>query len=207
MNSTPIDDHRNAPAALGFRVHSGWAAAVAISLDRKSPVVVDRRRIEMADRKKHESVQPYHRAAELDLKKAELFIRSCLDQATRMASEALREMTGHLDENGYRTVGSGILQASGRPATTLAATLASHAMIHTAEGEHFREAIAQASEQSDLPVTKVKERELYPRAEANLALPANELAATIARLGKTVGPPWRQDEKLAALIAWLVVVK
>ena len=53
----------------------------------------------------------------------------------------------------------------------------------------------------------MKERELYPRAEANLALPANELAATIARLGKTVGPPWRQDEKLAALIAWLVVVK
>jgi hypothetical protein len=116
-------------------------------------------------------------------------------------------MIGHLDENGYRAIGAGILQASGRPATILAATLASHAMIHTAEGEHFREAIAHASQQSDLPVTKVKERELYARAEADLALTANELAAIIARLGKTVGPPWRQDEKLAALIAWLVVVK
>jgi hypothetical protein len=195
------------PAALGFRVHSGWAAAVAISLDQRSPIVIDRRRIEMADRNQHESVQPYHRAAELDLKKAELFVRSCLDQATRLASEALRGMIGHLNENGYRAIGSGILQASGRPATTLAATLASHAMIHTAEGEHFRQAVACASEQCDLPVTRVKERELYARAEAGLALPANEVAATIARLGKTVGPPWRQDEKLAALIAWLVVVQ
>jgi hypothetical protein len=44
------------PAALGFRVHSGWAAAVAISLDQRSPVAIDRRRIEMADRKKHESL-------------------------------------------------------------------------------------------------------------------------------------------------------
>jgi hypothetical protein len=195
------------PAALGFRVHSGWAAAVAISLDQRSPIVIDRRRIEMADRNQHESVQPYHRAAELDLKKAELFVRSCLDQATRLASEALRGMIDHLNENGYRAIGSGILQASGRPATTLAATLASHAMIHTAEGEHFRQAVACASEQCDLPVTRVKERELYARAEAGLALPANEVAATIARLGKTVGPPWRQDEKLAALIAWLVVVQ
>ena len=195
------------PAALGFRVHSGWAVAVAISLDQRSPVVIDRRRIEMADRSKHGSVQPYHAASELDLKKAELFIRSCLDQATSLASEALRDTIGHLNKSGYRTIGSGILQASGRPTTTLAATLASHAMIHTAEGEHFREALAQASEECDLPVTRVKERELYVFAERSLSLPASELAATIAGLGKTVGPPWRQDEKLAALIAWLVVVK
>jgi hypothetical protein len=35
--------------ALGFRVHSGWTAMVAVAGSPASPVVLDRRRIETAD--------------------------------------------------------------------------------------------------------------------------------------------------------------
>ncbi len=34
-------------ATLGFRVHSGWAAAVALCGPLDAPVVVDRRRIQL----------------------------------------------------------------------------------------------------------------------------------------------------------------
>jgi len=39
---------------------------------------------------------------------------------------------------GYRPVGSALLLASGRPLPKLETILASHALIHTADGEHFR---------------------------------------------------------------------
>jgi hypothetical protein len=29
----------------------------------------------------------------------------------------------------------------------------------------------------------------------------------LAALGKTVGPPWRRDEKLAAAASWLVLIR
>lgn len=90
---------------------------------------------------------------------------------------------------------------SGRQPGTLASTLASHAMIHTAEGEFFRNAIARASDQIGLPVTRVKERELWELAEAAVAVPAERLQNHLASIGKTAGPPWRQDEKLAAMVA------
>jgi len=33
------------------------------------------------------------------------------------------------------------------------------------------------------------------------------LSSKIAALGKSLGPPWTADEKLAALSAWLVLAK
>jgi hypothetical protein len=102
-------------------------------------------------------------------------------------------------------VGCGVLLSSGRPGTSLGATLASHTLIHTAEGELFREAIAQASQSLHLPVTKVKERELYPRAALELSIHAGELGRLATEMGRPIGPPWRQDEKYAAIVGWLAL--
>jgi len=80
--------------------------------------------------------------------------------------------------------------------------LASHALIHTADGEHFRDALAAASEGHRLPVTRIREKELWARAEAALRRPAKDLQAAVAAWGKALGPPWTQDQKLSALGAW-----
>jgi hypothetical protein len=76
--------------------------------------------------------------------------------------------------------------------------LASHPLLHTAEGELFREALAQASEKCGLAVSRVRERELPERASALLRMPADKLNARIAGIGKEIGPPWAQDQKQAA---------
>jgi hypothetical protein len=192
-------------AALGFRAHSGWAALVAIAGPPHSPAVIDRRRIELADAAIPASKQPYHAAATLDLKKAEELVRRSTDRASLLAGQALRAVLDDLRKKGHEVVGCGILLRSGRPLTTLAATLASHALIHTAEGDLFRNALTHASERCGLPVTGVKERELYARGTAELGVPADQLQRRVTELGRPIGPPWRQDDKYAALVGWLVL--
>ncbi len=194
-----------APAALGFRAHSGWAALVVIAGAPRSPVVIDRRRIELIDPRIPEAKQPYHAAQRLDLKEAEKLVSRCASGAKLLARQAFDAVIADLRGKGHDVVGCGILLASGRPAMSLAATLASHALIHTAEGELFRDALAQASKLCGLGITGVRERELYTRGGAELHLTADELQRRLTELGQPIGPPWRQDEKRAALVAWLVL--
>ena len=109
--------------ALGFRAHSGWAVVVAVagSLDR--PVVLDRRRIEIAGATVPR--QPYHAAAGMELEKAEAFLRGCREECVPLATAAI----GTLAEE-RAVVAAGILFAAGRALPDLPAILRSHALIH-----------------------------------------------------------------------------
>jgi len=49
-----------ARVAVGFRVKSGWAAAVVLSGPSSSPSVLHSRRIELSDPAVPESRQPFH---------------------------------------------------------------------------------------------------------------------------------------------------
>jgi hypothetical protein len=191
------------PAVLGLRAHSGWAALVAVAGSALAPEVVDRRRIEMADGP--EAKQPYHAAEDLPLPKAaallERFARKAQDRAAAGLGAVLPDLRG----KGYDVVGTVILTASGRPLPPLESVLASHALIHTADGEHFREALAAASDGQRLRVTRIREKELLARAEAALRRPAKELQSSVTAWGKALGPPWTQDQKLSALGAWTVL--
>jgi hypothetical protein len=51
----------------------------------------------------------------------------------------------------------------------------------------------------------VKERELLDRAEQTLRLKPADLARRVTELGRPLGSPWSQDEKLASLAAWLAL--
>jgi hypothetical protein len=192
-------------AALGLRAHSGWAALVAVAGTRRSVEVVDRRRIDLADPAVPGPKQPYHEAEGQALPKARRIVKSCAEQARRRALKSLRAVVAELRSQGEEVVGCGLLLASGRPLPALESILASHALIHTADGELFREAIVYASRECDLPVAKVRERELSERAVRDLRIPADQLQRLLAEMGRKLGPPWRQDEKLAATAAWIAL--
>ncbi len=191
-------------AAVGFRAHSGWAALVAVTGSPRSPIVIDRRRIELVE--PGIPKQPYHAAEKLGLKEAEELVRRSTETARLLGRRALRTLMDELREKGHEVVACGLLLGSGRALTTLAATLASHALIHTAEGELFRDALRHASQHCDLLVTGVKERDLFASAAAKLRLPMNELLRRVTELGMTIGPPWAADQKHAALVGWLALV-
>lgn len=194
------------PAALGVRAHSGWAALVAVAGSPRRPVVVERRRIQTADPILPGSKQPYHHAEGWQLKKAEEYLQRSTARSRELARDAFRSVVNDLKKRDCRVTGCGVLLGSDRPLPPLAAILASHPLLHTAEGRLFREVLVHASQRLKLPVTGVKERELWARAAAKLRLSPQKLHSRIAEMGRGLGPPWTEDQKLAALVAWLTLV-
>jgi hypothetical protein len=194
-------------AALGLRAHSGWAVLVAISGSSEAPDVIHRRRIVTADPEIRGSKQPFHAAEPLKLLDAQSLINECTESTRRLSREALREVITDLREKGLEVIGCGVILGSGRSLPALEAILASHALLHTAEGEFYRQALVEAGEHCGLPVSGVKEREAYERGAEQLDLSADELQTRIVALGRGIGPPWTQDQKFAALVAWLALAK
>ena len=192
-------------AGIGLRVHSGWAALVAVAGTPRAPVVLERRRIVIADAKIAGSKQPFHAAEGMKVDRAEAHIARCKASTWEMAREAMRETVESLRKQGHEATGCGLLLASGRPVGTLAEALASHAMLHTAEGQFFRDALRDASEHLCVRVTGVREKELFGRAAEALRTDEEEIRRRVVEMGKAVGPPWSQDEKLAAIVAWMVL--
>jgi len=184
-------------AAIGLRAHSGWAAAVAIGGPVEAPWVITRRRIVMVDLHSAGGKQPYHAAVGLEIAEARRMVTDCGARAAALAAAALRGMAGDLRGLGHEAAGCALLLASGRPLPELENILASHALIHTAEGELFREALRAASRDCGLPLLEIKERDLLT--------PAKPLEPHLAAMGKAIGPPWRQDQKYAAMAAWLML--
>jgi hypothetical protein len=192
-------------AAVGFRAHCGWSAFVVLAGSPRSPTVLDRGRVELVERDARWFKQPYHAAAGMDLKDAEDFLKRGANAARQLARRALRGIIEQSDERGQHVTACGVVLGSGRPLPPLASTLASHAMIHTAEGIFFREAIVRAGEDCKLPVTGVAERELFVRGAAALRIAAEQLPARLTAMRTAIGPPWGQDEKYAALVAWMAL--
>ena len=194
-------------AAVGFRVHSGWAAAVVLCGPVDSPVVVDRRKIQLVKIFTYAYRQPYHTAEKMPREDAVKFIRNVQSEAKRLAVSSLRSLQSHLPEGDFKIVRGALLLASGRALPGLDTILSSHALIHTADGELFRASLRAACAASDLPLECVREKELFAPASKLLGVQPAALKRRVAALGKTLGPPWSQDEKLAALAAWLTLAR
>jgi hypothetical protein len=188
-------------AALGFRMHSGWGVLVAVSGDANSVEVIDRRRIVITDPGMPGTNQPYHHAARLASQEAESHISNCADVSERLSVAAIKQVVRELNRRQYRIVGSAVLLASGRPLPSLAKILASHPLIHTAEGEFFRNSIRSACGRLKISVEAIRERELEERAQAAFGNLASRVERKIASQGSSIGPPWTKDHKAAALAA------
>ena len=188
-------------AALGFRHHTGWAVAVAVALVDDAPVVLDRRRVEMVP---GDDRAPYHTAAErwgTSDEAAEALVDRVIQQAADGAASAIAAAAGELGEAGHRVTAAGL--PSGRSLPPLASILRSHAMLHTAEGVLYRDALEEGASRNHLRVTVAPLKTLLPHAAGVLGEDEASLARTLAALGKSLGPPWQRDHREAALLAWL----
>jgi hypothetical protein len=186
--------------ALGARTHSGWAAYVVLSGETSAPRILFRGVMQLCDPKIQGSKQPFHHAEPMPFKEAEAFIQKCKKSSQSLADQALDEIAA---AHGVLK-GCCILTASGRPLPDLRAILASHALIHSAEGEFYREVIRNAAQQKGVATEMIRERDMQTLAER---LPGTETSRreTLTAFGKQMGSPWRQDEKLAAMAAWFVL--
>jgi len=193
------------PAAIGVRVHSGWGALVAIAGAHGSEEIVERSKITIIDRKAAGAMQPYHYVEKLELDAAEKHLACFSANSNRLALQALSQLSVQLRARGFSLSGAAILLSSARPLPSLEKILASHALIHTAEGEFFRQAFRSAFEHLGIPVTGIRERDLEDHAQKTFGRAAAELKKRLDSLGRSLGPPWTKDQKTAALAAVMVL--
>jgi len=192
-------------AALGLRAHSGWTALVAVSLEKDGPRILVRQRPKLVETFTYEFRQPYHSAEKMSLDKAREFIFRVESEAQRLAVEAIRPIRAGLRREGYELTCLALPLASARALPDLATVLSSHALIHSADGELFRRALIQGGKRCHVPALTFKERELFSVACQTLRIKDDELRVLLTALGRPMGSPWSQDEKIAALAAWLAL--
>jgi hypothetical protein len=192
-------------AAIGLRAHSGWTALVAVCVEKGSPVVLARQRLHLVETFTYEFRQPYHTAEKMPQGQGREFISRMQAEARRLAYRAICDVQSELQKQGLKLTRCGLLLASGRVLPGLDKILASHALIHTADGELFREALLHASARCGLRDFRIREKELLDRAEPVLRLKSAELMGKVTELGRPFGAPWSQDEKFATVAAWLAL--
>jgi len=193
-----------AAAAIGVRMHSGWGALVAVSNDNGTVEVIERRRIVVISPGARGGKQPYHFAKSLELREAEKYLGESSEAAKCLALTAVQDLADKVCGQN-RIVGSAVLLASGRPLPHLAKVLASHSLIHAAEGEFYREVFSKACEKLGLPVTGIRERDVAEHVQATFGQGAKRMWQQVSDAGRSLGPPWTQDYKMAALAALLVL--
>jgi hypothetical protein len=161
--------------------------------------VVERVRLELGD-----VDQPYHEAVGLPGEEAAALVEG----ATRTAfARAAAEVEALVRDRSV--VGVGVVCGAGtvREDVPLARALTAHSLLHAAEGELYRDALAAAADAVGLPVMLVVPRETSRLGRSLLGCSDDaELRTRLTEIGRTLGPPWTRDHK-DALTAALAVLE
>lgn len=180
--------------AVGFRVKSGFAIAVALDGPASAPSAVWRRVIAMSDPTYLETRQPYHdgfyktEEDPREIARRVKVVKRCAKQSVAALVEDTRVSRAGL------VVGSLIdPQKVGNP----------HIRAHAHEGRLFRTVLEAALRSHDVDSRVIVEKHLAATAAAELRRPPREIARALDGFGKALGSPWRADEKAAATAAWL----
>lgn len=193
--------------AFGVQMHSGWGVLVAIAGDANALEVAARRRIVTADPETPGAIQPYHFAAQLEGAQQQEHLLKCAESSSNLAANAIGNILQELSQHHYKVVGAAVLFAAGRPLPELERILAAHPLIHTAEGQFFRQTTSKAFTDLQIPVTAIRERELEQQVKAAFGKSSARVQADVSSLGVRIGPPWTKDHKTAALAAALILCR
>jgi hypothetical protein len=119
-----------------------------------------------------------------------------------VARKGLADLIKKLRNDGFTVKAVGIVGARDRD---LARIGNYHIRAHAAEGVLFRQVLNRAAEAHGLKSQTFPDKQLDGIATAELGSQAASVRRKIAELGRSIDPPWRADEKAAALAAWLVL--
>jgi hypothetical protein len=192
---------REAKAAVGLRVKSGWAAAVLLVGPVQRPQALGRRIVELSDPEVPESKQPYHAAMGL-LEEDEAKIRHRTKIVQRVAARSVTDLLDDFRAAGHQVCRAGLVVGSQIDPAAIANP---HIRAHALEGRLFRSVLEGALQAHGLSCSVVVERDIYSKAVALLARPEDDLKRALSGLGRSLGGPWRAEEKLAALAAWMTL--
>lgn len=189
------------PAALGFRVKSGWAAAVLLTGPTRSPQLCDVRRIDLSDPRLPETRQPYHAAMgklETDTTK----IKRRVSVVRSIAQQSIATLLASYRQKGYAIRRAALVVGSQVDPDSIANA---HIRAHAFEGQLFRSVLGEALQACRIRTEILVERNAYAQAAAKLKDSNDNVQRMIRDFGRVAQGPWRAEQKLAALAAWLTL--
>lgn len=188
-------------ATVGISVKSGWAAAVLLTGSPVSPRVIDSRRIDLSDPALPESRQPYHAGFGTARGHGAVLSR-LLRSVRRFGRDSVVGLIRDYAAAGYRVAGVGVVAGSLIDPERITNE---HIRIHALEGRLFRHIVEEAVGASALPCSVWRERDLFTLAAEALRQSEQHVRATVTALGSAVAGPWRAEQKVAAVAAWLAL--
>jgi len=188
-------------AALGFRVKSGWAAAVLLSGSARSPRVCHSFAIDLCDPKIPATRQPYH-AAMGKLETNAGRVRARLQIVRRITKQSVMKVLADCRAKNLKVRGAGLVVGSQIDPESIANP---HIRAHALEGQLFPTTLVDALRAKRVRSVVLTERDAYEEAAARLRKSIGEVRRVIQNLGQSVEGPWRAEQKLAALAAWLAL--
>ena len=188
-------------AALGLRVKSGWAAAVLLTGTARSPQLCDVRRIELSDPQHPETRQPYHAAMgklESDARK----INQRVDVVRGIAQQSIATLLAGYRRQNLRIRRAALVVGSQIDPDSIANP---HIRAHAFEGRLFRSVLEESLRAHRIRANILIERHAYAHAVEELKQTNQNVRRKIQDFGRETETPWRAEQKLAAVAAWLAL--
>ena len=200
-SSSDISDKMKSRAALGFRVKSGWAAAVMLKGSARSPQLCDVQRIDLFDPQLPETRQPYHAAMgklETDPRKIDrrvVVVRS-------IAQRSIATLLAGYRQNGYSIRRAALVVGSRIDPASVANP---HIRAHAFEGRLFRSVLEKSLQRHRIRTDVLIERDAYMQAAIQLEQLDENVRRMIQNFGREAKASWRAEQKLAAVAAWVAL--
>ena len=135
--------------------------------------------------------QVFHAVEGWDASTAVPHVERAIEIIRRVATRKLGELIGTMPG----VVAVGVIGGDRERPIPVAKALTAHPLMHAAEGELYREALMDAAAETPLAVSQI------PRWRADELLGEAAIAQIVAGLGAQVEPPWRKEQKRAAIAA------
>jgi len=188
--------------SIGLRAKTGRAIAVVLGGSINTPVVLLKTEIKLVDPKVPGTAQPYHVVMDLPWEESQRAVRKYAAAIERTAHQALAKLTEAQRLKGMKIAGAGIV---GAPDRDLARIGSPHIRAHAAEGILFRRVLDLAAQSNGLQWQVFSDRNFDDAMAERLGAQYARVKRTISELGRSISPPWRADEKQAAMAAWFVL--
>lgn len=190
------------PAALGFRVKSGWAMAALVAGTADSRQLVMCRSVLLSDPKFPQSKQPYHAALELPEGEGKAVAKKLAGVVRGAAKKSVGELVEDAKALKYEVRGAALVVGSMVDPATLHNE---HIRAHGLEGQLFRTVLEDACRLRRIPCQAFLEKGAYETAGSALDSTSAQLKKRMASLGESRDGAWRAEEKLATLAGWVAL--
>jgi hypothetical protein len=192
----------NTNAAIGLKAKTGRAIAVVVSGPADTPQLVSRSELILNDPRTPATFQPYHEVMDLPWDESQKKVKPLVRAVEKLAAKALGELVHELRAQGLTIVGVGITGSLDRDLSRIGNY---HIRAHAAEGLLFRRVLELAAHANKLPRRTFAEKTLLTQAAAELGVTDAQLKNHLKSIGQAAGPPWRTEQRIAAVAGWLAL--